>query len=71
VINLHQAYGVAGIVKITQILRREIVTAMRLVGAATIEDLRPEMVSTLLSTITESWIMFPHRLNVSTGSQDW
>lgn len=47
-INLHQAYGAAGVVKITQILRREIVTAMRLVGAATIEDLRPEMVSTLL-----------------------
>lgn len=37
-------YGVAGVVKITQILEREIVTAMRLVGAASIEDLRPEMV---------------------------
>ena len=69
--NLHQAYGVAGVVKITQILRREIVTAMRLVGATTIEDLRPEMVSTLVNTITEAWVMSPHRSNVSTGSQDW
>ncbi|KAF5357138.1 hypothetical protein D9756_006810 [Leucocoprinus leucothites] len=36
-------YGAAGVVKIVQILRKEIVTAMRLVGASTIDDLRPEM----------------------------
>lgn len=52
--NLHQAYGVAGVVKITQILRREIVTAMKLVGATTIKDLRPEMVSTLVNTTTKA-----------------
>ncbi|PPQ89391.1 hypothetical protein CVT25_002209 [Psilocybe cyanescens] len=38
------AYGEPGVSKIIQILRREIVTAMRLVGASTIQDLRPEMV---------------------------
>jgi len=54
VTNLHQAYGVAGVVKITQILRREIVTAMKLVGATTIKDLRPEMVSTLVNTTTKA-----------------
>ncbi|KAJ3571579.1 hypothetical protein NP233_g3659 [Leucocoprinus birnbaumii] len=39
------AYGTAGVVKIVEILRREIVTAMRLLGASTIDDLRPEMVN--------------------------
>ncbi|KAF8973898.1 cytochrome b2 [Flammula alnicola] len=38
------AYGVAGVAKIVEILKREIVTAMRLVGAATVNDLRPEMI---------------------------
>ncbi|KAF8167968.1 FMN-dependent dehydrogenase-domain-containing protein [Crassisporium funariophilum] len=38
------AYGVDGVSKIIQILRREIVTAMRLVGASSLRDLRPEMV---------------------------
>ncbi|KXN89899.1 Cytochrome b2, mitochondrial [Leucoagaricus sp. SymC.cos] len=38
------AYGTAGVVKLVQILRREIVSAMRLVGASTISDLHPEMV---------------------------
>ncbi|KAF8912793.1 cytochrome b2 [Gymnopilus junonius] len=38
------AYGVDGVVKIVQILKREITTAMRLVGASTVEDLKPEMV---------------------------
>ncbi|KAJ2928820.1 hypothetical protein H1R20_g8280, partial [Candolleomyces eurysporus] len=38
------AYGEAGAVKIIQLLRREIVTAMQLVGAARIQDLKPEMV---------------------------
>ncbi|KAH9486795.1 Cytochrome b2, mitochondrial [Psilocybe cubensis] len=38
------AYGQSGVSKIIEILRREVVTAMRLVGASTIRDLRPEMV---------------------------
>ncbi|KAF5356309.1 hypothetical protein D9756_003883 [Leucocoprinus leucothites] len=38
------AYGAPGVVKAVQILRREIVTAMRLIGASTVDDLRPEMV---------------------------
>ncbi|RDB29558.1 Cytochrome b2, mitochondrial [Hypsizygus marmoreus] len=38
------AYGVPGVVKIVQILEREIVTAMRLLGAASVQDLKPEMV---------------------------
>ncbi|RXW24770.1 hypothetical protein EST38_g1072 [Candolleomyces aberdarensis] len=38
------AYGEAGAVKIIQLLRREIVTAMQLVGAPRIQDLKPEMV---------------------------
>ncbi|GLB36281.1 putative cytochrome b5 family protein [Lyophyllum shimeji] len=38
------AYGVPGVVKIIRILEREIVTAMRLMGATSVEDLKPEMV---------------------------
>ncbi|KAG7091170.1 hypothetical protein E1B28_010222 [Marasmius oreades] len=38
------AYGEAGCDKIIQILRREIVTGMRLLGASSIKELRPEMV---------------------------
>ncbi|KAG6819235.1 hypothetical protein H0H93_013927 [Arthromyces matolae] len=38
------AYGVPGVVKIVNILRREIITAMRLLGAQSVEDLKPEMV---------------------------
>ncbi|KAF5377509.1 hypothetical protein D9615_005284 [Tricholomella constricta] len=38
------AYGVPGVVKIVQILEREILTAMRLLGAASLQDLIPEMV---------------------------
>ncbi|KAL0579604.1 hypothetical protein V5O48_002376 [Marasmius crinis-equi] len=37
------AYGEAGCDKIIQILEREILTGMRLMGASTIKDLRPEM----------------------------
>ncbi|KAG5654775.1 hypothetical protein H0H81_003783 [Sphagnurus paluster] len=37
------AYGVPGVVKIVQILEREILTAMRLLGATCVEDLKPEM----------------------------
>ncbi|KAJ6554423.1 FMN-dependent dehydrogenase-domain-containing protein [Mycena capillaripes] len=38
------AYGEAGVVKIVQILEREIVMGMRSLGAASIKDLKPEMV---------------------------
>ncbi|KAJ7070901.1 FMN-dependent dehydrogenase-domain-containing protein [Mycena amicta] len=38
------AYGEAGLVKIVQILQREILTGMRGLGAARIQDLVPEMV---------------------------
>ncbi|KAL0566219.1 hypothetical protein V5O48_015793 [Marasmius crinis-equi] len=38
------AYGVAGVTKIISILEREIVTSMRLLGASTLQDLKPEMV---------------------------
>jgi len=38
------AYGVAGVSKLIQILRREIVTAMQLVGASSVNDLVPEMI---------------------------
>ncbi|KAK7064116.1 FMN-dependent dehydrogenase-domain-containing protein [Favolaschia claudopus] len=37
------AYGEAGVVKIVKILEREIVTAMRGLGASSISDLKPEM----------------------------
>ncbi|TFK30571.1 cytochrome b2 [Coprinopsis marcescibilis] len=38
------AYGEAGVAKIIQLLKREIVTVMQLVGARTVSDLKPEMV---------------------------
>ncbi|PPQ98738.1 hypothetical protein CVT26_010038 [Gymnopilus dilepis] len=38
------AYGADGVVKIIQILKREITTAMRLLGASTVEDLHPDMI---------------------------
>ncbi|KAH6917254.1 cytochrome b2 [Coprinopsis sp. MPI-PUGE-AT-0042] len=37
-------YGEAGVAKIIQLLKREIVTAMRLIGASSVKDLKPEMV---------------------------
>lgn len=44
-INTHpQAYGAAGVVKITQILERELTLGMQLIGARTLKDLVPEMV---------------------------
>jgi len=39
------AYGAAGVSKIVEILRREIMTAMTFVGASTLKDLKPEMVT--------------------------
>lgn len=50
-----QAYGEAGVQKIINILHREIVTAMRLVGVAKISDLTLDMVSAyqlLMSNMT-------------------
>jgi len=38
------AYGVSGVVRIVTILEREIVTAMRLLGASSVQDLHPGMV---------------------------
>ncbi|KAF8203685.1 FMN-dependent dehydrogenase-domain-containing protein [Pholiota molesta] len=38
------AYGAAGVSKMIEILAREITTAMRLVGASSIDSLRPEMI---------------------------
>ena len=39
-----QAYGDAGVVQIIKILEREIVYGMQLLGAATVNDLVPELV---------------------------
>lgn len=39
------AYGEAGVVKTVRILEREIVTGMRLLGASSIKELTPELVS--------------------------
>ncbi|PSR85844.1 hypothetical protein PHLCEN_2v5320 [Hermanssonia centrifuga] len=39
-----QAYGAAGVVKTVRILEREMLTGMRMLGARTVNDLRPEMV---------------------------
>lgn len=52
---LCQAYGVAGVSKIIDILRREIVTAMRLLGASKVEDLRPEMVCIFKQNFSYVW----------------
>ncbi|KAF9455693.1 FMN-dependent dehydrogenase-domain-containing protein [Collybia nuda] len=38
------AYGAPGVVRIVEILQREIVTAMRLLGVKSVKDLGPEMV---------------------------
>lgn len=43
-----QAYGEAGIVKIIRILKREIITGMRLLGARHVGELVPEMVRPML-----------------------
>ena len=42
--HIFQAYGVDGVSKTIEILKREIITAMRLAGASTLSDLQPEMV---------------------------
>lgn len=47
-----QGYGEAGVAKIIQLLNREIVTAMRLLGASRVSELKPEMVSFQLASIT-------------------
>lgn len=43
-VSLSQAYGEAGVIKVVQILEREIVTGMRLLGVSSISDLKPELV---------------------------
>jgi L-lactate dehydrogenase (cytochrome) len=40
-----QAYGDAGVVKIVKILEREIIYGMQLLGASSVRDLVPDMVS--------------------------
>ncbi|KAG7450375.1 uncharacterized protein BT62DRAFT_984887, partial [Guyanagaster necrorhizus] len=42
------AYGEIGVLKILKILEKEIVTAMKLVGAASVKDLTPDLVSALV-----------------------
>jgi L-lactate dehydrogenase (cytochrome) len=42
---MEQAYGAAGVVKIIRILEREILQGMRLLGARSVSELTPEMVS--------------------------
>ena len=42
--HIFQAYGVDGVSKTIEILKREIITAMRLAGASTLSDLKPELV---------------------------
>lgn len=37
------AHGEAGCIRVTEILKEEIVTGMKLLGAKTIKDLKPEM----------------------------
>ncbi|KAF7784430.1 hypothetical protein Agabi119p4_595 [Agaricus bisporus var. burnettii] len=37
-------YGIAGVIKMVQILRREIIAVMRLLGASSVHDLCPQMV---------------------------
>ena len=46
---IFQAYGAAGVVKIIRILEREIMMCMRLVGATSVNQLVPSMVSALLN----------------------
>jgi L-lactate dehydrogenase (cytochrome) len=43
-LNNMQAYGEAGVTKIARILEREILSAMRLLGASNVSELVPEMV---------------------------
>lgn len=67
-----QAYGEAGIVKLIRIMEREIVTGMRLLGAARVSDLTPAMVST--STILKLCSMYSHNhrscASITTQSSD-
>ena len=46
-----QAYGDAGVMKIIKILEREIVHGMKLLGAATVNDLVPELVGYSFHTL--------------------
>ena len=43
-----QAYGADGVLKVIRILEREILLGMRMLGARSVSELVPEMVSTSL-----------------------
>lgn len=53
---LLQAYGDAGVVKVIKILEREIVYGMQLLGAATVNDLVPELVGCPCLTADHAWL---------------
>lgn len=54
-----KAYGAPGVVKIVEILQREILTAMRLLGVSSRRGLKPEMVCVSSSGIFDD---VAHRL---------
>lgn len=69
-IGFEKAYGVPGVVTIVEILQREILTAMRLLGVSSIKGLKPEMVcgsSTGVFNVVAYCLRF--RWNVWTGRQ--
>lgn len=55
--QMFQAYGDAGVSKIIEILRREIMTVMTYVGASTLEDLKPEMASLIYESHVDHWLI--------------
>lgn len=63
----HQAYGAAGVVKIVQILQREILMCMRLLGARRVDELIPQMVCCSLPHISQKLLMTYFRLSVLIG----
>jgi len=64
-----QAYGAPGVVKIIRILEREIITGMRLLGAAAVDHLRPEMVGVIYWNANRFLGLILCRLSVWIGSQ--
>lgn len=65
---LAQAYGVDGVSKMIQILKREIITAMRLAGASNVHDLRPEMVAICSTHVANFTDRKEYRSIESTGN---
>ena len=41
----HQSYGQVGVERVIQILRDEMIMGMRLIGAPSLKDLKPEMLT--------------------------